>query len=203
MRYRIAAYIIFFVLSLSTFSSSTLLALPFNDDMVHDQLKTSEVMRDAPQGSVPVGGSKRYVKDRASGLTLKNPIPRNAGSVENGKRLWAVNCTPCHGRYTGEAHPEFSSMAVFEKPIDPIVAGATSGPVLVSKGYIEDGSKTDGHLFSYIHFGGLAIMPRYGYKLSPREHWDIVNYIRDMQQDFSDKVLSKNIVAKEQVEESK
>ncbi|MCB0331689.1 MAG: cytochrome c, partial [Bdellovibrionales bacterium] len=55
-------------------------------------------------------------------------------------------------------------------------------------------TKSDGHIFSYIHFGGVAIMPRYGYKLSPREHWDIVNYIRWMQKDFS-KLLPQKTAA--------
>lgn len=163
---------------------ATLYALPFNDDMVHDQYKVSEVMRDGTKGTVAVGSLARSVKDRTEGLTLKNPIPFTEGSIARGKRLWDVNCTPCHGRYTGKAHPEFKTMAVFEKPIDPLVASATSGPQLVSKAYIEDPSKTDGHIYSYIYFGGLAIMPRYGYKLAPSEIWDMVNYIRYMQEDF-------------------
>ena len=170
-------------LGIACFSTAAY-ALPFNDDMVHDQYKTGEVMRDAPEGSVPIGAAERYVKDRPEAVLLKNPVPRSQSSVKNGERLFAVNCVPCHGRYTGLAHPQDGTSALFEKPINPSVAGATAGPLLVSKSYIEDPTRTDGHIFSYIYFGGLAIMPRYGYKLAPREQWDIVNYIRSIQDDF-------------------
>jgi mono/diheme cytochrome c family protein len=178
-----------------------LFALPFNDDMVHDQYKVSEVMRDRPSGSVALGSSKRYVTDRNAALSLKNPVPFTKSSIARGNRLWEQNCTPCHGRYTGKAHPDFPSMAVFEKPIDPAVAGATSGPQLVSKTYIEDPSKSDGHIFGYIYFGGLAIMPRLGYKLSPGEIWDIVNYVRDMQRDFRGVLGLKEVAVSPDVDE--
>ena len=178
------------------------LALPFNDDMVHDQFKTSEVMRAAPKGSVPVGAHRYYVdpvlasknltdEGRAARAALKNPVPSSPESVSRGKRLWAVNCSPCHGQYTGKEDPAYGGSAKFLKSIDPAVAGATSGPNLVTETYLRDPSKSDGHLFSYIHFGGLAVMPRYGYKLSLREHWDVVNYIRWMQSDFTEVMANK------------
>ncbi|MCI5064739.1 cytochrome c [bacterium] len=171
-------------------------ALPFNDDMVHDQFKTSEVMRDRPEGSIPVGAGKYRVSETlatknltpegiAARAEVQSPFPSTEKSVAAGRRLWAVNCSPCHGSYTGEADPNLPTSAKFLKSIDPAVAGATSGPTLVSKSYITDPAKSDGHLFSYIHFGGLAVMPRYGYKLSPEEHWNIIHYIRWMQEDFS------------------
>lgn len=163
-------------------------ALPFNDDMVHDQLKVSELMRSAPKETFPVGSLRRYVPDRQAAVELENPVEATKASVLNGERLWDVNCVPCHGRYTGEPDPSYPSVALFEKPIHPTVAGPTTGINLVGKSYIEDPAKTDGHLFGYIYFGGLAIMPRYGYKLSIKEHWDIVNYIRSMQSDFISKL---------------
>jgi hypothetical protein len=182
--------------------SATAHALPFNDDMVHDQLKTSEVMRDAPEGSVPVGAHK-YRFDNvlatknftpegmAARAELQNPVESTPLSIKNGERLWAINCTPCHGKYTGEADPNMPTTAKFDRAIIPAVAGATTGPVLVSESYANDPTKSDGHIISYIHFGGLAVMPRYGYKLSKSEHWDIVNYIRWMQEDFLEKIGKK------------
>lgn len=177
-------------------------ALPFNDDMVHDQFKTSEVMRAAPEGSVPVGAHRYHVdavlatknltsEGISARAALKNPVPSTDESVARGKRLWAVNCSPCHGTYTGKEDPAYGGSAKFLKSIDPAVAGATSGPNLVTESYLKDPSKSDGHIFSYIHFGGLAVMPRYGYKLSLREHWDVVNYIRWMQSDFTEVMAKK------------
>lgn len=144
---------------------SSLYALPFSDDMVHDQPKVSEIMRPAPEGSVAMGSSARYVKDKEAALALTNPISGDAFSVERGERLWDVNCTPCHGQYAEDGYKA------------GVVNKFLPGPDLTAD-YIS--GKPDGHFFSYIYFGG-AIMPRYGWKLSMREHWDIVNYIRNQQ----------------------
>ena len=42
-------------------------------------------------------------------------------------------------------------------------------------------TKTDGYLYATIHYGGLVIMPGLGWKLSDSEHWDIINYLRSVQ----------------------
>lgn len=148
--------------------ATTVSALPFNDDMVHDQLSVGEVMRSAPKGSIPLGANEHYVKDKAAAAELKNPISGDEQSTKNGKRLWDVNCSACHGLWTG---------AGFERAI-PLETGLMLGPDLTADFYK---GKSDGELYAAIQFGGLAVMPRYGWKLSPKEHWDIVNYVRHLQ----------------------
>lgn len=155
----------FFVL---LFGATTVSALPFNDDMVHDQLSVGEVMRSAPTGSIPLGAHQHYVKDKAAAALLKNPTTADVRSVKNGQRLWEVNCSACHGLWTG---------AGFERAI-PLETGLMLGPDLTADFYK---SKSDGEIYGAIQFGGLAVMPRYGWKLSPQEHWDIVNYVRQLQ----------------------
>lgn len=147
-------------------SAVTAHALPFNDDMVHDQLKTGEVMRAAPEHSIPIGASERYVKDRDAALKLTNPIAGDELSTRNGQRLWEIHCSMCHGVYTDQGYKI------------GVVNQWMPGPNLADdtiKG------KSDGHFFGYVYFGGLALMPRYGWKLSITEHWDLVNYIREVQ----------------------
>jgi len=53
-----------------------------------------------------------------------------------------------------------------------------SPPDLINDYYRQ---KSDGYLYGTIHFGGLAVMPGLGWKLSPEEHWDIINFIRQVQ----------------------
>lgn len=150
---------------LCTLSSGRAIALPFNDDMVHDQLKVSEVMRPAPEGSIALGSSARFVKDKDTALALENPIARTERSIQRGERLWATNCTPCHGRYTEDGYKP--------GPVNQWLPGPDLTADIIA-------AKPDGHFFSYVYFGGI-IMPRYGWKLSIRDHWDLVNYIRKQQ----------------------
>ena len=41
-------------------------------------------------------------------------------------------------------------------------------------------NRTDGRVYGVMQNGG-ANMPRYGYKFSTKEQWDIVNYLRFLQ----------------------
>ena len=141
-------------------------ALPFSDDMVENQLNSGQVVRKRPEGTVPVG-SLDYVlaetKEEAKALT--NPIAADEYSVKRGQRLFQVNCAACHGEISLTEHK-------------PYPAGAQMGaPNLGLENYH---SRTDGEIYSAVHFGNL-IMPAVGWKISPNETWDIVNYVRSVQ----------------------
>lgn len=143
-------------------------ALPFNQDMAAGQnMVAGSVMRPKDERSVPMGSLARWVPSREVARTWTSPNPGDANSIVHGKRLFAVNCSPCHGSYAADG--SFTAGAV---------SWALPGPDL-SLEYIK--AKADGHFFEYIHYGGIAIMPAYGYKLSIGEHWDVVNYLRSVQ----------------------
>lgn len=153
------------------FGSGSLMALPFNDDMVNVQKRTGVMMRPKDPRSVAVGASKYYVKDRTSAENLSNPQPQDKFSVESGSRLYRVNCYPCHGNI--EAKP-WATGPVGEKlnGLVPNIQGNVEG----RRDYT---TVTDGWIYSVIHYGSMSgVMPAYGWKLSPSEHWDIVNYVR-------------------------
>ena len=161
-----------FLLAALMLAASGAQALPFNQDMVGTQPVTGSIMRPKAPGSVPRGALSRYSEkpeDLTKTLQITNPTKADADSLAHGERLFSVNCSPCHGSYTGGKHVA-SAMQVPN--------GAMPGPVL-SDAIVAQ--KPDGHFYQFIHFGGMAIMPAYGYKLSVQEHWDIVNYIRDFQ----------------------
>lgn len=145
-------------------------ALPFNDDMVDSQKRTGVIMRAAPKDSVPVGFEKPMPKSKAEAGALTNPVPASPVSVQNGERLFRVNCYPCHG--------DVSKLPYQPGPVAVNSKGTIPGMDIGNKIYLD---KTDGYLYATIHFGGLVIMPGLGWKLSDGEHWDIVNYVRDVQ----------------------
>lgn len=144
-------------------------ALPFNNDMVETPaLKTGSIVRGKPAETIPIGAHEYRVGSKEEALALTNPKKGGASEVANGKRLFEVNCTPCHGQQD-------------EKGVTVSLASQRMlmpGPDLGSDLYAP---RPDGLFYGTIHFGGMAVMPRVGYKLSPEETWDIVSYIRWMQ----------------------
>lgn len=152
------------------------IALPFNDDMVHSKnsdgqhmyFSTGEIMRARPSGAVSIGMNSYAVKDKAEAETLKNPKAGDGKSVKFGKRLFQVNCSPCHGNIESSTYEPGPVAQKFASPPDITAEPYRSG-------------RTDGNIYGVIHFGGMAVMPALGWKLSPSEHWDIINYVRDVQ----------------------
>lgn len=149
--------------------ASSAVALPFNHDMVASQYRTGSIMRPKAPGSVAVGAASSFVADKESTKKLVNPIKNDALSAQNGERLYFINCSPCHGDITSPSwHPGVAGTYLGAPNIgDPAAYGETL--------------KSDGYIYSTIHFGGMAIMPALGWKLSPTEHWDIINYLRKVQ----------------------
>lgn len=139
-------------------------ALPFNQDMVGNQLVTGAIMRPKSPGSVALGSLERRVESYNDALELKNPIAGDERSTVNGKRLFEINCQVCHGRWENGKH--------IGNTLQVIPAMDLTIPL-----YKE---KTDGAIFGAVHFG-KGLMPAYGWKLSTTEHWDLVNYVRRVQ----------------------
>ncbi len=146
-------------------------ALPFNNDMSDVQMKTGSIMRPKAPGSVPMGSVEQRLSFSDDLTGLKNPLEGDTLSTARGERLFQINCSPCHGNLM---KIPYEQGAVSKK--GGMMAAA---PDLTLDMYRTN--RTDGQIFKYIHFGGMAIMPGYGWKLSPTEHWDIVNFIRKAQ----------------------
>ncbi len=141
-------------------------ALPFNDDMVEVQPTTGQIMRPQPKGSVSKGSLDYKVDSKEEAEKLVNPVPLTKDSVLRGQRLFEVNCGACHG-VIGKVH-------------QPAVVGSMiPAPNLALPLYHD---RTEGNMYGTIHFG-LRIMYPVGWKLSATETWDIINYIRNVQQE--------------------
>lgn len=151
-------------------------ALPFNDDMVNVQKRTGVIMRQKSPGTVAIGQSDYALqltnpsdpveRDQLA-ASLTDPRKVDENSLVNGKRLFAINCAPCHGD-------------ISKQPVKPGVVGqkaVQTPPDLTSTTYKD---RTAGSIYVTIHFG-IRAMPRHGWKLSPSEKWDIVHYVQNYQ----------------------
>lgn len=139
-------------------------ALPWDVDMFKQQsFKANEMPRSPAANTVPIGPRPFTLTAEEADKTLKNPVPVGFNSVWRGKRLFQANCATCHG-------PKADGVSVV-------------GPQMAVPNLLTDFYKTgrsDGRLFAVIKLGGTN-MPRYGFKFSAEEQWDLVNYVRFLQ----------------------
>jgi S-disulfanyl-L-cysteine oxidoreductase SoxD len=138
----------------------------YRTDM-HDQpsYKPQEDPREPVDGTVPVTGYGREIRDGAMANRLVNPVAMNPETAEQGRRLYNIHCSMCHGsggKGDGTVAP------VFQTPPD------------ITEGRFQD--VTDGYLYWVIR-DGAGIMPAYYEHIRSHERWLIVNHIRSLQQE--------------------
>ena len=115
-----------------------------------------------PARSVPVPGTATMrVPDQDAATAFVNPVKPTPESVNAGKQLYGIYCTPCHG--ASGAGNGLVGEKLTVRPFD-----LTSDAVQ---------SLSDGFIFGYLTFRG-AVMPSYANDLSPTERWHVVNYLR-------------------------
>lgn len=95
---------------------------------------------------------------------IKRPAPADDKSVERGKKLFTQNCVPCHGT-TGKGD------------------GAMGKAMGIKPGNLTDsarmGKHADGEIFWKVG-KGKDPMPVFEKKLSEKERWDVVAYVRTL-----------------------
>ncbi len=116
-----------------------------------------------PAQSIPVEGPA-YIP----GLGVPtNPVPADKVSLARGSELFHINCTACHGEQ-GKGDGPVAAFLRNKKPID------LTGPIGISL--------SDGAIFMTITNGTPGGMPALNENLTVRERWDVVNYVRQLQQ---------------------
>lgn len=147
---------------------SLALAWPWSRDMA-DQISIKpeegpDAIRLFPQRSVPMAGTLTtpYAHDHDAAMKLKNPVPATASSVAYGHKMFNTYCVPCHGESgTGDG---LVGAKLIVRPFDLTAAR-------VQKEFPE------AYIFAHVTFGG-PLMPSYGNDMTPKERWDVVNYVR-------------------------
>lgn len=126
-------------------------------------------MRPPPEGTVSrseVLGPEPLVFGTQNGaLVTAIPIPVDRPLLDEGRRHFDVVCSPCHG-VLGNGQSVVADNMPLVKPASLQDDRLRSVP--------------DGHLFRVIG-EGWGMMPRYGYRLDPRQRWAVVAYVRALQ----------------------
>jgi mono/diheme cytochrome c family protein len=95
---------------------------------------------------------------------IKNPVPSDAASIEEGRKLYLRHCASCHGpQAKGDG-----SMAL---------AGGTPSN-LVDEEW--DHGSSDGEVFVVIRDGTSADMESYKDRLSEKQIWQVINFLRSL-----------------------
>jgi mono/diheme cytochrome c family protein len=107
-------------------------------------------------------------QDKTSGnpeaKKLKNPEPDNAETIEAGRKIYQRNCAGCHGP-GGKGD---GSMAL---------SGGTPSDLTDD---VWDHGSSDGEIFVVIHDGVSADMQGYKDKLTDKQIWQVIRFIRSL-----------------------
>jgi mono/diheme cytochrome c family protein len=114
----------------------------------------------APGAQQPVHAAKITEEDKAR----KNPVKYTTVSVEHGEKIYMTQCAMCHGN-KGDGKGDM----VAEMKINP--------PDFTKPEVLKD--RTDGELFAILGVGSEA-MPGQGKRMSDRQKWNLVNFIRSL-----------------------
>lgn len=135
-----------------------------------------EAPRNAPAGSVPFASplgapplpptQPTDAGLRAFAATVTNPFPISEAVLEAGKAAYDTHCYVCHGPQ-GRGDGPVIGPGRFPFAPSLLTANATGYP--------------DGYIYGIIRVG-RGLMPAYGGRISHRERWYIVNYVRHLQQ---------------------
>ncbi|HEX2716271.1 MAG TPA: cytochrome c [Gemmatimonadaceae bacterium] len=141
-------------------------------------------MRGNPQLSVPTTGSVApgflVAYDRGGPVldqtlaAIRNPVPADARSIENGRRYYQINCAVCHGPAGGALSTQPGGGALGNGPV--MRYNAIFPPSLRTE---QARGRTDGYIWGVIRNGRGAMMS-YN-RIEEMDRWDVVNYIRELQ----------------------
>jgi mono/diheme cytochrome c family protein len=107
----------------------------------------------------------------AAGRDVKNPFEASSVNVVEGKRLYEIYCTHCHGA-KGQGDGSIVAIGKFPPPPSYSTGNSSRG------GAMKD--LTDGKIYHTITYG-LNLMGPHAAQLLPDERWKIVLWVRDLQ----------------------
>jgi mono/diheme cytochrome c family protein len=135
-------------------------------------IKPYAMPRPTVPGTVPVGGAEVDSLGSAAAERLTNPRTQTSESLNRGKWEYETYCLVCHGE-TGRG--------------DGPISARVGGPFIAVPSLVNDtiARRSDGYIYGMvIHAPGMGrgLMPIYGDKIRGTDRWDLVNYVRSLQQ---------------------
>ncbi len=163
-RFAVIALVVAIISGILLLFSYDVIKIQFPSFMgIQPAYKTMDGPRPVPAQSIPVDGPA-YIPNMGA---PSNPVPADAASQARGAELFNINCTACHGP-EGKGNGPVAPFLRNKKPID------LTGPIGISL--------SDGAIFMTITNGTPGGMPPLNENLTVRERWDVVNYVRQLQQ---------------------
>jgi mono/diheme cytochrome c family protein len=107
------------------------------------------------------------MKLEAMTVKMHNPLQPSPDNLQHGANLFASNCAPCHGSI-GRGNGTVVHLLA-HKPADLLTGVSKNLP--------------EGYIYGYIRNGGIW-MPAYGDAMSSNERWQVVMYLRQLQDKF-------------------
>ncbi|MCP4415045.1 MAG: cytochrome c [Chloroflexi bacterium] len=114
-----------------------------------------------PEGAVSIQGQTIVVDSLP-----ENPIPADEVSLARGEQLYNIHCALCHGE-TGFGDGSIAEF--YEEDPPPDLTGSNIASLF------------DGVIFRTIT-QGQKTMPALSENLTPRDRWDVVNYLRTLEE---------------------
>ncbi len=125
----------------------------------------SRAPRVMPDDTMPVDRGEPPMTLEAMTVKMKNPYSSTPKDLAHGKELFLNNCAPCHGESaTGNG---------------PVAHLLHDHPKNLVSGTSKD--LPDGYIYGVIR-DGILLMPSYDDAMSAHERWDVVMYVRSLQQ---------------------
>jgi mono/diheme cytochrome c family protein len=127
-------------------------------------------MREPVKGTIARGqleyatyGMEKTNENYEKSSAWSNPLPKTAHNLADGKRLYNINCTPCHGedglgKGTIVADGKFPQVPAYGDRLPTINPGKA--------------------FYSISH--GKNLMGSYGSVLTPTQRWQVVHYIYEL-----------------------
>jgi mono/diheme cytochrome c family protein len=121
-----------------------------------------------PEG-LPGADDKAAPQMKLEAMTVKmhNPLQPTTENLKHGEQLFLTNCSPCHGP-TGTGDGTVVHL-LLHKPANLMTGVSKNLP--------------DGYIYGYIRNGGIW-MPSYNDAMSSNERWQVVTYLRNLQENY-------------------
>lgn len=158
-------FVIALIILITFMATEILFGWPWSTDMFFQpSVKTFEREPMAPpEGTLPIDGEPQMDRIKMGEL-YRNPIEATPESLERGKALFETFCAVCHN-YDAKGG-------------GPVAAKFIPPPDLTLDHYRK---LSDGYIYGTIR-NGSVLMPPQGAALYPKERWDVVNYLRSLQE---------------------
>jgi mono/diheme cytochrome c family protein len=130
----------------------------------------AQAPRVTPADTLPVHGGEPPMSLEQATIKMHNPLQPTEQNLAVGREQFNTYCAPCHGA-TAQGNGPVAHL--LSKPPKNLISGTSK-------------DLPDGYLYGAIRDGVLT-MPSYAAELPPERRWQVVMYVRSMQQAASAK----------------